>query len=56
MAITVITGGSRGLELECAKALKKLGHSILLVAKNEERLKAFAEELGCEYRSVDLTE
>lgn len=54
MAITVITGGSRGLGYECAKALKNLGHSILLVAKDQERLKIAAEELGCELRSVDL--
>lgn len=56
MAITVITGGSRGLGFECAKALKKLGHAILLVAKDEERLKIAAEELGCEYRNVDLAD
>lgn len=54
MAITVITGGSRGLGYECAKALKGLGHSIILVAKDAQRLKAVAEELKCEYRSVDL--
>ena len=56
MAITVITGGSRGLGFECAKALKNLGHSILLVAKDEHRLKIVSEELGCEYRSVDLAD
>ena len=56
MALTVITGGSRGLGYECAKALKKLGHSILIVAKDEQRLKAVSEELGCEYRSVDLAD
>lgn len=54
MALTVITGGSRGLGYECAKALKELGHSIILVAKDAQRLKAVAEELECEYRSVDL--
>ena len=54
MAVTVITGGSRGLGYECAKALKELGHSIILVAKDAQRLKVVAEELKCEYRSVDL--
>ena len=56
MAITVITGGSRGLGYECAKTLKGLGHSILIVAKDAQRLKDVAEELECEYRSVDLAD
>ena len=54
MALTVITGGSRGLGYECAKALNKLGHRIILVAKDTQRLKTVAQELECEYRSVDL--
>ena len=54
MALAVITGGSRGLGYECAKALKELGHTIILVAKDAQRLKTVAQELECEYRSVDL--
>ena len=54
MALVVITGGSRGLGYECAKALKAQGHSILLVAKDVTRLEEIAQELECEYRSVDL--
>ena len=38
MARVVITGGSRGLGFECAKALSALGHDLLLVAKDSDRL------------------
>jgi len=54
MSYTLVTGGSRGLGFECAKALRALGRTVLLVAKDEDRLKAAATELNCEYRRVDL--
>jgi 3-oxoacyl-[acyl-carrier protein] reductase len=54
MAITVVTGGSRGLGFESARALKALGHEVLLVAKDPARLHEAATQLGCEYRAVDL--
>jgi NAD(P)-dependent dehydrogenase (short-subunit alcohol dehydrogenase family) len=54
MAITVVTGGSRGLGFESARALKALGHEVLLVAKDPARLHEAASQLGCEYRAVDL--
>lgn len=54
MSYTLVTGGSRGLGFECAKALRALGRTVLLVAKDESRLKGAAAELDCEYRSVDL--
>ncbi|CAB4685924.1 unannotated protein [freshwater metagenome] len=54
MTLTFITGGSRGLGFETAKALKLAGHSIVLVAKDEERLVEAARTLQCEYRSLDL--
>ena len=54
MAFAVITGGSRGLGFETAKALHLLGHEIVLVAKDSERLAQAAEELNCDFRAVDL--
>ena len=54
VTLTFITGGSRGLGFETAKALKLAGHSIVLVAKDEERLVEAARTLQCEYRSLDL--
>ena len=54
MALAVVTGGSRGLGLETAKALKAAGDRVVLVAKEAERLNQVATDLGCEFRSVDL--
>lgn len=54
MTLAIVTGGSRGLGLQCAKALKAVGHSVVLVAKDPERLSKVANELGCNFRAVDL--
>jgi len=54
MARVVITGGSRGLGFECAKSLSALGHDLLLVAKDSDRLATAAGQLKAEFRSVDL--
>jgi len=56
MGLAVVTGGSRGLGYETARALKKAGHKVLLVAKDPERLASSAKTLGCEYRAVDLAD
>lgn len=56
MAKVIITGGSRGLGFENAKALKAQGHEVLLVAKDQVRLQNAAAELQCEYRAVDLAD
>jgi short-subunit dehydrogenase len=54
MALAVVTGGSRGLGLETAKALKARGDKVVLVAKDPERLAKVAANLGCEFRAVNL--
>jgi len=54
MSLAIVTGGSRGLGFETARALKAQGHDIVLVAKDPERLKKAANQLHCEYRAVDL--
>ena len=54
MSLAIVTGGSRGLGFETARALKAEGHNVVLVAKDAERLKDAAASLGCEYRAVDL--
>ena len=56
MTLAVVTGGSRGLGLESARALKAAGHQIVLVAKDPIRLSESAEILGCDYRAVDLAD
>ena len=54
MSLAIITGGSRGLGFECAKALRAEGHDVVLVAKDSERLSQAAAQLACEYAVVDL--
>jgi NAD(P)-dependent dehydrogenase (short-subunit alcohol dehydrogenase family) len=54
MTLAIITGGSRGLGLATARALKEAGHTVVLVAKDPSRLAQVAEEMQCEFRSVDL--
>lgn len=54
MSLAIITGGSRGLGFECAKALRAEGHDVVLVAKDSERLSQVAGQLACEYVAVDL--
>jgi NAD(P)-dependent dehydrogenase (short-subunit alcohol dehydrogenase family) len=56
MALAVITGGSRGLGFECAKALRALGHDLVLVAKDGAALARVAADLNCEFRAVDLAD
>jgi NAD(P)-dependent dehydrogenase (short-subunit alcohol dehydrogenase family) len=54
MALAVLTGGSRGLGFETARALKAQGHQLLLIAKDPIRLAQSAQELGADFRAVDL--
>ena len=54
MGLAVITGGSRGLGLQCARELATAGHRVVLVAKDPDRLAKAATEIGAEFRAVDL--
>ena len=54
MSIAVVTGGSRGLGFETARALVAEGHKVVLVAKDPVRLKESATKLNCDYRAIDL--
>lgn len=54
MGLAVITGGSRGLGLQCAKEMVAAGHQVVLVAKDPLRLANSATEIGAEFRAVDL--
>ena len=56
MSLVIVTGGSRGLGYESAKALRAQGHQIVLVAKDKDRLIEAASQLDCEYRAVDLAD
>jgi len=54
MGLAVVTGGSRGLGYETARALKEAGHDLVLVAKDPVRLAQSAATLGANYISIDL--
>jgi NAD(P)-dependent dehydrogenase (short-subunit alcohol dehydrogenase family) len=56
MSLAIVTGGSRGLGFETARALVAEGHKVVLVAKDLARLKESATKLNCDYRDVDLSD
>ncbi len=53
--LALITGGSRGLGYECAKALREKGFDLILIAKDSARLSAAAEALKSDGRSESVT-
>jgi len=54
MALAIVTGGSRGLGFETARALKAQGHNVVIIAKDVQKLQTSAATLDCDYRAVDL--
>jgi len=54
MGLAIVTGGSRGLGYETARALKEAGHDLVLVAKDPARLAQSAATLGANYIAIDL--
>jgi len=54
MGLAVVTGGSRGLGYETARALKAAGHDLVLVAKDPGRLAQSAATLGANHIAIDL--
>ena len=54
MSLAIVTGGSRGLGYETARALKAAGHDLVLIAKDPVRLAQSADKLDCDFHAVDL--
>ncbi len=54
--ITVITGGNKGLGFESARRLKEAGRPVLIGARDAERGRAAADELGVACLSLDVTD
>ena len=54
MALVFVTGGSRGLGFETARALKSQGHQIVLFARDTERLHQAGQELNSPIEFVEL--
>lgn len=54
--IAIVTGGGAGLGLAITKKLVKEGIQTIIIGRNEDKLKALAEELGelCRYYVFDL--
>jgi short-subunit dehydrogenase len=55
MSLAIITGASRGLGFENAKSLAALGHDIVMIAKDADRLKLVGEELQSQYPNQKFT-
>lgn len=53
----VVTGGGSGLGLAIAKIFTKAGAEVIIIGRNEEKLKAARQEIGgnCTYKAFDVT-
>ncbi|HEX7164603.1 MAG TPA: SDR family NAD(P)-dependent oxidoreductase [Trebonia sp.] len=54
--ITFITGANKGLGYETARRLTKLGHTVILGARDPERGAAAAGRLGVRFVPIDVTD
>jgi NAD(P)-dependent dehydrogenase (short-subunit alcohol dehydrogenase family) len=52
--LAFISGGSRGLGKEVAKALANMGHEVVIIAKDPFRAEETAKELGAKFEIADL--
>lgn len=56
MALAFVTGGSRGLGFETAKAIKALGHQVVLFARDTQKLHQAGQELNSAIEFVELSD
>jgi NAD(P)-dependent dehydrogenase (short-subunit alcohol dehydrogenase family) len=56
MSTILITGGNRGLGFEAGRQLIGLGHDVWLSARDEQRGKAAADQLGARFVQLDVTD
>ncbi len=55
MKTIIISGGSDGLGKALAKHLTDAGNKVVILAPNEEKVKAAAKEIGCAFRVCDVS-
>src|SRR5215467_2008828 len=55
VTITLITGANKGLGREAARRLLKVGHTVLVGARDAERGQRTANELGAVFLQIDPT-
>ena len=51
----LVTGASTGIGAATVRRARRAGWEVLATARREDRLKALAEETGCEWFAADLT-
>jgi len=54
--ITFITGANKGLGYETARRLTKLGHTVILGARDSGRGQAAADRLGARFVPIDVAD
>ncbi|KQX76404.1 SDR family NAD(P)-dependent oxidoreductase [Aeromicrobium sp. Root472D3] len=54
--IIVITGGNKGIGRETARRLREAGHTVVIGARDPERGRAAADELGVAFVQLDVTD
>jgi NAD(P)-dependent dehydrogenase (short-subunit alcohol dehydrogenase family) len=55
MTTTLITGANRGLGYETARRLIEAGHTVYIGARDPQRGKQAASDLGAQYLPLDVT-
>ncbi len=55
MTTTLITGANKGLGYETARRLRAAGHDVWIAARDAERGRRAAEELGARFVQLDVT-